>query len=74
MDSYTEDTLKRLTGLLRETATAYNSYKEQNAYSGAKLKDEAEWSAAYLLESGKLANLFLSPTGESLKEETTEAG
>jgi hypothetical protein len=74
MESYTEDTLKRLTQMLRETETAYNSYKKLNAYSGSKLQDSAEWSAAHLLESGKLANLFLNPSGESLREETTEAG
>ena len=74
MDSYTEDTLKRLTELLRETEAAYNSYREQNAYSGSQLQESAEWSAIHLLESEKLANLFLNPSGESLREETSEAG
>ena len=74
MESYTEDTLKRLTELLRETEAAYNSYREQNAYSGSRLQEAAEWSATHLLESEKLANLFLNPSGESLREETSEAG
>jgi hypothetical protein len=71
MEAYaSEGTAKRLAQLLRDAEAAYNTYKKHEAHP----RQWPEWCAAHLLASGKLANLFLAPSEESLREESTEAG
>ena len=71
MDAQTSKTAQRLAQLLREAEAAY---KEYEAHPSGRVRGRPEWYAEYLLASGKLANLFLLPSAESLHEETTEAG
>jgi hypothetical protein len=73
MSDYTKATEKGLAQLLREAQATYDAYK-QKARRGGPVREWPEWCAAHLLESGKLANLFLTPSEESLHEESTEAG
>jgi hypothetical protein len=74
MAEYTNATARRLAQLLREADAAYNAHKQKSGRPDGAAQERPEWLAGYLLESGKLADLFLSPTHESLKEEATEAG
>ena len=71
MDGYTKETAQRLERLLRDAEAAYKQYE---AHPNGPIREWPEWFAAYLLASGKLANLFLAPSVESLREESTEAG
>lgn len=71
MNEYTTETAQELAQLLREAEAAYKQYE---AHPNGPVLDRAEWYAKRLLASGKLANLFLLPSVESIREETTEAG
>ena len=74
MAEYTKTTETRLAQLLREAEAAYNEYKQHQAHPGGPIPEWSEWCASHLLAAGKLANLFLTPSEESLREESTEVG
>jgi len=71
MNEYTSETAQELAQLLRETEAAHKQYQ---AHPSGPVHDWPEWYAEHLLASGKLAKLFLLPSVESIREETTEAG
>ncbi|HVB58953.1 MAG TPA: hypothetical protein VNE63_21310 [Candidatus Acidoferrales bacterium] len=71
MNGYTRETAQRLAQLLRD-ADAAN--KQNEAHPNGPIREWPEWYADYLLASGKLTNLFLTPNVEVLRDESTEAG